>query len=63
MIVSVVENGEQRSLRGVRIDVRLSQLKALSKCGPGEYDFAGVRLVVKEDPPAPKHSPPAIEVK
>jgi hypothetical protein len=53
VIVSVTENGEQRSLRGVRVDIRLSQLKAMSRLGAGEYDFGGIHLVVKEDPPAP----------
>jgi hypothetical protein len=53
VIVSVVENGERRSLSGVRIDIRLSQLRAMASLGPSEYDFGGVWLVVKEDPPAP----------
>jgi hypothetical protein len=61
VIVSVTENGEQRSLRGVRVDIRLSQLKAMSRLGAGEYDFAGVRLVVSEDPPKPVTAIPPVE--
>jgi hypothetical protein len=61
MIVSVPEEGEQRSLTGVRIAIRVSQLRALASLGAGEYDFAGVRLVVSDDPPKPVTAVPPIE--